>query len=233
MNRTQFAIHRTSLFFLSLFAPTTEFFVVAVILFGRSFIRSEIYACDFAVRCLLLVKHSSRFFFSDCDKGTVFLSRGSSTLFEMEKDRQQDRERTRRQKTPIDRMVIVSLYALCKINAVWDSMVLDWSFQPFLSMARARYAKRILHQSLLKRMERERSWERDRGEQTNETEICMTERTKKRTAIHWKRKTAVMIHLHMLQMVMRHVNIALFSSNKAEYLSRHLTQFYAAIYGPA
>lgn len=107
-------------------------------------------------------------------------------------------------------MVIVSLYALClcRINAVWDSMVLDWSLQPFLSMARARYAKRILCQSLRKQIEKEGK------RKASEWNGDMAEREKK-TAIHWKRKTAVMIHLHMLQMVMRHVNIALLSFNKS------------------
>ena len=71
--------------------------------FVRSFIYSFRNLCvRFCGKVSIVGKTFKSFFSSDCDKGTVFLSRGSSTLFEMEKDRQQERvrERKSRQKTP-------------------------------------------------------------------------------------------------------------------------------------
>lgn len=58
-------------------------------------------------------------------------------------------------------------------------MVLDWSFQPFLSVARERYAKRMLYQSFhIQKRKRRR-------ESANEIE---RKKQRKKTAIHWKKE---------------------------------------------
>lgn len=73
-----------------------------------------------------------------------------------ERDWERKRERESRESLHRRRNGNCVFVYCCKINAAWDSMVLDWSFQPFLSAAREWYAGEMAEKESERKITRER-----------------------------------------------------------------------------